>query len=90
MRRRVAIARILLKRPELVLLDEPFTALDPGGREWLTGVIREFREGGTTLLMATHLPQVARAVAEHALILDSGKVAFCGLVRDLPAELAFE
>lgn len=90
MRRRVAIARVLLKRPELVLLDEPFTALDPGGREWLVGVIREFREMGATLVMATHLPQVASAVAEHALILDSGKAVFRGSVADLPKELAFE
>lgn len=90
MRRRVAIARILLKRPRLVLLDEPFTALDPGGRAWLTDVIREFRASGATLLMATHLPQVASAVAENALILDGGKVVFRGPVAELPRELAFE
>lgn len=90
MRRRVAIARTLLKKPEIVLLDEPFTALDPGGREWLIGVIRELRAGGATLVMATHLPQVARAVAEHAVILDAGKVAYRGTVDELPKELAFE
>jgi heme exporter protein A len=90
MRRRVALARMLLKIPELVLLDEPFTALDPGGRELLIGVIRQLREQGATLVMATHLPQVARACAEHAVILDSGKVVYSGLVDGLPAGLAFE
>ncbi|MEQ1503527.1 MAG: heme ABC exporter ATP-binding protein CcmA [Myxococcota bacterium] len=90
MRRRVAIARMLLKKPELVLLDEPFTALDPGGRDWLVGVILELRASGATLVLATHLPQVARAVAEHAVILDGGQVAFRGRVDELPAALAFE
>jgi heme exporter protein A len=90
MRRRVAIARMLLKKPELVLLDEPFTALDPGGREWLIGVIRSLRADGATLVMATHLPQVASAVAEHAVILDTGKVVYRGAVSGLPKELAFE
>ncbi|MEZ4240273.1 MAG: heme ABC exporter ATP-binding protein CcmA [Myxococcota bacterium] len=90
MRRRVAIARMLLKRPELVLLDEPFTALDPAGRRWLLDVISELRAGGATLIMATHLPQVAREVADRALILEAGKVVFRGAVDELPAELAFE
>jgi heme exporter protein A len=90
MRRRVAIARMLIKRPDLVLLDEPFTALDPAGREWLLGVIRELRAQGATLMMATHLPQVAREVADQALILEAGKVVFRGAVDELPAELAFE
>lgn len=90
MRRRVAIARMLLKKPDLVLLDEPFTALDPAGREWLIGVIRSMREAGVTLILATHLPQVARAVADHAVILESGKVVYRGAVAELPTELAFE
>ena len=90
MRRRVAIGRMLLKKPDVVLLDEPFTALDPGGREWLVGVIRSMRERGVTLIMATHLPQVARAVADHAVILEAGRVVYRGTVADLPSELAFE
>jgi heme exporter protein A len=90
MRRRVALARMLLKRPELVLLDEPFTALDPAGRELLMDVIRALREDGATVIMATHLPQVAKAVAEHAVILDQGNVAWSGPVAALPADLAFE
>ena len=90
MRRRVAIARMLIKQPEIVLLDEPFTALDPEGREWLLGVIEGLREQGATVMMATHLPAVARSVADKALILEAGKVVFRGKTADLPAELAFE
>lgn len=90
MRRRVALARLLLKRPELVLLDEPFTALDPAGRDLLIQVIRDLRATGATLVMATHLPAVARPVAEHAVILDAGRVAYAGAVDGLPPGLAFE
>lgn len=90
MRRRVAIARILLKRPDLVLLDEPFTALDPAGRELLTDVVRSLRDDGATVIMATHLPRAAKPVAEHAVILDQGLVAYAGPVASLPSDLAFE
>lgn len=86
MRRRVALARILLKDPELVLLDEPFTALDPAGRELLMDVIRTLRGRGATLLMATHLPQVAKQVCGQALMLDAGRVVYRGGVEGLPAE----
>ena len=68
----------------------PFTALDPEGRDWLLGVIDELRSQGATVMMATHLPQVARQISDQALILDAGKVMFRGAVGDLPAELAFE
>lgn len=90
MRRRVALARMLIKRPELVLLDEPFTALDPAGRELLIGVVRTLRADGASVLLATHLPQVAKAVAEHAIILEQGQVAYSGPVAALPPDLAFE
>ena len=90
MRRRAALARLLLKKPDLVLLDEPFTALDPAGRELLVGVLRTLRDQGATLVLATHLPQVARAVAEHAVILEQGRTLFNGPVSGLPTELQFE
>jgi heme exporter protein A len=90
MRRRVALARMLIKRPDLVLLDEPFTALDPAGRELLIGVVRGLREDGASVILATHLPQVAKAVAEHAIILEQGQVAYTGPVAALPPDLAFE
>ncbi len=78
MRRRLAIARMLLKDPELVLLDEPFTALDKEGRSFLLDLVRELIERGVALLMATHLPSVAAEVCEHALVLESGSVVYQG------------
>lgn len=91
MRRRVALARLLLKTPELLLLDEPFTALDPAGRELLIDVIRQVRaETHCTLVLATHLPHVAKAIADKAVILENGRIIFRGTVAELPSRLAFE
>ncbi len=84
MRRRLALARMLLKDPDLVLLDEPFTALDPAGRGLLMDVIRSLQAKGATLLMATHLPAVAADVCDHALMLEAGKVVYRGSTADAP------
>ncbi len=88
MRRRIALARMLLKKPRLVLLDEPFTALDPPGRELMLSVISELKETGAAVLMATHLPPVAARVCEKALALESGQVQYDGPSDALPSELA--
>ncbi len=86
MRKRLALARVLLKDPDVLLLDEPFTALDPAGRGLLVRVIRELQEAGTTLVMATHLPQVARALCKNALVLDAGQVIYQGPSDGVPAD----
>lgn len=80
MRRRLALARMLLKEPDLILLDEPFTALDPAGRDLLVQIVREQRDRGATLLMATHLPSVAAAVCSHRAALESGRLESAGAV----------
>ncbi len=88
MRRRIALARMLLKKPRLVLLDEPFTALDPPGRELMLSVVEDLKQTGASVLMATHLPPVAARVCEHAVALESGRVLYDGPSDTLPSDLA--
>jgi heme exporter protein A len=88
MQRRIALARMLLKKPKLVLLDEPFTALDPTGRELMISVIAELKASGAAVLMATHHPAESAQVCERALALDAGKVKYDGPSDSLPAHLA--
>jgi ABC-2 type transport system ATP-binding protein len=87
MRRRVALAIALLKRPDLVLLDEPFAALDPDGRAMVAGIVRDFRAAGASVIIATHLPQVTGPLCDAALHLDAGAVTWRGLPADAPAGL---
>jgi heme exporter protein A len=74
MRRRLSLAVALLKRPRLLLLDEPFTALDPSGRGLVIDVVHELQAEGTIVVLATHLPMVAKAITERGLHLDAGRV----------------
>lgn len=82
MRRRVALARILMKRPKVLLLDEPFTALDPEGRDWLVDRLRALRGQGTTVVIATHLPEVTARVADQAVLLVDGRVTWRGSAEE--------
>ena len=75
MRRRLALARVLLKRPDLLLLDEPFTALDPAGRRLLLERVRAMRDEGVTVLVATHVPDAAADLCDQRLHMESGRAA---------------
>jgi molybdate transport system ATP-binding protein len=83
---RVAIARALATRPRLVLLDEPFSALDRALREDLITDLREsLRELDTPALLVTHQLLEARSLGERLVVLDRGRVAHVGRVEDLPS-----
>jgi heme exporter protein A len=75
MRKRLAIARVLLKEPELALLDEPFGELDPEGISQMEEIIRGLRQRGTTVILATHLVDQGRALCDEQLHLSHGRVA---------------
>jgi ABC-2 type transport system ATP-binding protein len=84
MQQKVAIARALLTRPRLLLLDEPTTGLDPRSKLEVQSVIRELnRESGTTILLTTHDMNEADALCERIAIIDGGKI----VALDTPAGL---
>jgi heme exporter protein A len=78
MRKRVSFARILLQEPKVVLLDEPYGALDPPGFDLVDQVILELKRRGTTILMATHQWERSSRLSDVALVLDQGKVIWQG------------
>ncbi len=86
-RRRVALAQALLGEPELLILDEPTTGLDPEQRASLRRVLAESART-STLVVSTHQTEDVAALCERVIVLDSGQVRFNGLVTDLVAGAA--
>jgi lipooligosaccharide transport system ATP-binding protein len=88
MRRRLLIARALVHRPRLVLLDEPTVGLDPQVRQELWALIDALRVEGTTILMSTHYIEEAQRLADTVLIMSHGRAVAAGPPWDLVAEHA--
>jgi ABC-2 type transport system ATP-binding protein len=84
MQQKVAVARALLSKPRLLLLDEPTTGLDPRSKREVQAVVRELREQhGTTILLTTHDMLEAEELCDRIAILDHGEV----VALDTPAGL---
>jgi heme ABC exporter ATP-binding subunit CcmA len=86
MKRRLSIARLLLGRPEVLLLDEPFTGLDQRGAKWLEEHLLGFKDAGGAVLMATHSFGRGFGLADRAAILCGGRIAADVAVPPLGAE----
>lgn len=86
MRKRLAIARLLLKRPTLALLDEPFGELDPQGIDQMEQLIRELSTAGTTIVLATHLIKQGESLTTTRLHLEQGRIAEVTSAKAMVAE----
>jgi len=86
MRRRLLLARGLVHRPPLLLLDEPTVGLDPQIRTELWSLIDGLRSQGTTILMSTHYIEEAQRLADEVALMYAGKI----IARGRPAELIAE
>lgn len=83
MRKRLSLLRARLEEPRLVLLDEPFAALDPEGQSLTERWIEEFRQAGTTVVMASHALARASRLCDEAILLDQGQIAWRGPASEL-------
>jgi ABC-2 type transport system ATP-binding protein len=83
MRQRLGIAAALLRRPRLLILDEPATGLDPAGMRDMRGLIRRLADEGITVLLSSHqLPEV-QELCDRVAIVDRGRVVYEGALADL-------
>ena len=82
-RRRLEIARAMITRPEHILLDEPFTGIDPLAIQDLQKIIRSLREKGIGLLITDHSVRETLKITDRAYIIDKGRI----LKEGSPAEL---
>lgn len=83
MKRRLMIARALVNEPELVLLDEPTTGLDPQARHHIWERLRHLRRAGATLLLTTHYMEEASHLCDRLVIMDRARIQVMGVPREL-------
>ena len=86
MKRRLILARALLNHPDLLLLDEPTTGLDPQARHMIWQRVRELKAQGTTILLTTHYMEEASQLCDRVILMDFGKVLLAGTPRALIEE----
>ncbi len=83
MKRRLTFARALINDPDLILLDEPTTGLDPQVRHQIWDKLRELKQQGKTLLLTTHYLEEAQRLCDELVIIDHGCILQRGKPRDL-------
>lgn len=88
MQKRLTFARVRLEDSALVLLDEPFAALDTAGQEMVSAWIAADRKAGKTVVIASHNLERAARIADNAVLLSRGQLAWQGPAPALPGVLA--
>jgi lipooligosaccharide transport system ATP-binding protein len=86
MKRRLTIARALVSEPELVILDEPTTGLDPQARHLLWDRLYRLKQRGVTLIITTHYMDEAEQLCDRLVVMDGGRIAAEGSPQALIAE----
>jgi lipooligosaccharide transport system ATP-binding protein len=86
MKRRLTIARSLISRPEILLLDEPTTGLDPQARHVLWDRLFRLKRSGVTLVLTTHYMDEAEQLCDRLVVMDHGKIVAQGSPRSLITE----
>jgi len=86
MKRRLMIARSLLNKPQLLILDEPTTGLDPQSRHQIWESLHRLKSEGTTILITTHYMDEAAHLCDRLLIMDDGKIIVEGSPKTLVQE----
>jgi ABC-2 type transport system ATP-binding protein len=86
MRQKIGLASLLIHEPEVLLLDEPTNGLDPRSARRVKDLLEELSSRGTTILLSTHILEVAQALCHRIAIMDHGRVVAIGTMEELRAQ----
>lgn len=81
MLQRSLIAQALLSNPEILILDEPMSGLDPEGRAWVKTLIQKLKSQNKTILFSTHVIEDAQELADQVIVMSQGKINFKGSIQ---------
>jgi ABC-2 type transport system ATP-binding protein len=83
---KIQLVATVLHEPELLVLDEPFSGLDPVNQEELRAIVRELAAAGTTLILSTHLMDEVERLCSHLTLLHRGRSILAGPLEDVRRE----
>ncbi len=86
MLQRVGIAQAILTRPDLLILDEPMSGLDPDGRALVKDILREEQKRGVSLFFSSHLLQDMEELCSHLIVINRGQILYDGGLKSFMAE----
>ncbi|MCP4683182.1 MAG: ABC transporter ATP-binding protein [Desulfobacterales bacterium] len=81
MKQRVGLALAMIHDPDILILDEPMSGLDPFGRRLVAGLILEFKEAGKTVFFSTHILNDVEMLCDRIGVLHKGKMLYCGDIK---------
>ncbi len=90
MRQKIALAGALIHQPQIIFLDEPTVGLDPKSARLMKDILRKLCDDGCTVLISTHILEIAERMCDRFAILNRGKIIAQGTMTELRAEAASE
>jgi ABC-2 type transport system ATP-binding protein len=90
MRQKIGLASLLIREPSVLLLDEPTNGLDPRSARLVKDLLEELAARGTTVLLSTHILEVAQALCSRVAIIDRGHIVATGTIQELRAQAGSE
>jgi ABC-2 type transport system ATP-binding protein len=87
MRQRLGLAEVLIKQPQVAILDEPTNGLDPQATQELLSLIGELRRDGMTILLSSHLLGLVETICDRVALFRKGKIGLSGQVSDLARQV---
>jgi ABC-2 type transport system ATP-binding protein len=85
MRKKIGLAVALLHRPRVLVLDEPFEAIDPVSAQAIEGLLRQYVDGGGTVLLSSHIMETVERICERLALIKDGRIVTEGTVEDVAA-----
>ncbi|MEV0591012.1 ABC transporter ATP-binding protein [Nonomuraea cavernae] len=90
MRKKIGLATALLHAPRLLVLDEPFEAVDPVSAATIKTILRGFVEGGGSIVLSSHVMALVEQLCDHVAVIDKGRVAAAGPLAEIRGDATLE